>query len=89
MSTGYYPEGTENDPRAPWNEIFTRTETIEACTCRDCFEPVANDGDLCKGCQAIEAGMCSHCYAFPIMHKDSDCCASCAADAAEYSLSTH
>lgn len=73
------PFGAIDDPLAPW---WDRTETIDVHLCSECGQvEVKEDGDLCKHCAAIDAGLCCHCYLMPVMHKDSDTCAACYTDA--------
>ena len=79
MNLSPYPTGAEFDPEAPWN----RTETIEVILCADCGEEIT-EGERCKECAAVHAGMCAHCFTEPVSSKDSDTCCSCLADWAEY-----
>lgn len=73
------PTGAIDDTLAPW---WDRNETIDVHMCHECGQvEVKEDGGLCKECAAIKAGLCCHCYLMPVMHKDSDTCAACYADA--------
>ena len=47
MESGYYPPGTENDPRAPWNEVDGEdaTEVIDDLNGKDFFEASTWDID--------------------------------------------
>lgn len=76
------PTGAIDDTLAPW---WDRTKDIEPQRCVDCgvleesWLPIHNG--RCQCCAAINAGLCCHCYLMPVMHKDSDTCAACYADA--------
>ena len=50
-STGYYPEGAENDPRAPWNEVDV--DYLGRAVSPEEFEE-EDTRILCAGCGQVE-----------------------------------